>query len=342
MKQQEMQKPLVQSALVLLGVILLIGFVAGSDAQGIFSGIGSIVKGVFFSVLFAIALALALVISVIFLFAIFLGAVALYSQDTAKDIYNKLLQAIINLYTTWFPTKTSAPADAEEKDHDATRLAEVQSLETTVKPEVAEQPVLKPETDIIADLRAEFAEEISLLSSSVAALGEQNKAFNSSITSLKGTVEAAPYDDLNDKIEQLENQQADLSLKLTQCLDKLNTISSVADEGVSLAKQHGGELNNVKSEISSYSSVVDELRQKIENVSVDSTESHGNHRIFNYLEKDEDKKKFADLIAEAISKDLTYAEIDDFLSKSLSKKVDTIIKEHPSLTKQYIRDCKNK
>ncbi len=342
MKQQEMQKPLVQTALVLLGVILLIGFVAGSDAQGIFSGIGSIVKGVFFSVLFAFALALALVISVIFLFAIFLGAVALYSQDTAKDFYNKLVQAIINLYTTWFPAKAPAPADAEEKDLDASTMAEVPNPETTVKPQVAEQPVSNPESDLIADLRAELSTEISSLSSSVAALGEQNKAFNSSINTLKETVEAAPQDDMTGKIEQLENQQADLTQKLAQCLDKLDTISSAADEGIKLAKQQGNELNTVKSEISSYSSVVAELRQMIESVSVDSTEIHEHHRIFNYLEKDEDKKKFAELIAEAITKELTYAEIDEFLSKSLSKEVDTTIKEHPSLTKQYIRACKNK
>ncbi len=340
MKQQEMQKPLVQTALVLLGVILLIGFVAGSDAQGIFSGIGSIVKGVFFSVLFAFALALALVISVIFLFAIFLGAVALYSQDTAKDLYNKLIQGIINLYTTWFPPKASVAV--EEESPDTSTTAESPSSMTTTKPQVTEQPVSNPESDLIADLRAELSTEISSLSSSVAALGEQNKAFNSSINTLKETVEAAPQDDMTGKIEQLENQQADLTQKLAQCLDKLDTISSAADEGIKLAKQQGNELNTVKSEISSYSSVVAELRQMIESVSVDSTEIHEHHRIFNYLEKDEDKKKFAELIAEAITKELTYAEIDEFLSKSLSKEVDTAIKEHPSLTKQYIRDCKNK
>ena len=110
---------------------------------------------------------------------------------------------------------------------------------------------------------------------------------------------------------------------------------------VKLAKQHSGDLSNVKSQISSYSTTLDNLRQDLESISVEPGQDGGNHRIFNYLEKDEDKKKFSGLIAEAITKEMTYAEIDDFLSKSLPKEIDVIIKDHPSLTKQYIRDCKN-
>ncbi len=341
MNRREMQKPLVQTALVLLGVILLIGFVAGSDAQSFFGGVGSIVKGVFLSILYAIALAISLVVSVVFLFAIFLGAVALYSQETAKDLYNKLLQSVMHLYSTWFPPKAGAPLKEDVKE-DVEKHAPLvkEKTETAASPAI-EKSAPEPTPALLAGLREEISQEINKLNNSVNVLDERNKSFDRSIAGLKQSLEANPSEDIINKISSLEAQHQDLSSQLSTFTEKLAQMGSVADEAVKLAKQQSFELSKVETQISSYSSAIDDLQQKLESKTAEPVTGSENHRIFNYLEKDADKKKFAKLIGEAIAKEMTYTEIDTFLTKSLSKDADTIIKEHPSLTKQYIRDCKN-
>ncbi len=339
MKQHQMQKPLVQSALVILGVILLIGFVAGSEAEGFFGGITSIFKGVFFSILFAIALALALVFSVLFLFGIFLGAVALYSPDSAKNIYHNLKTSLFALYSSYVPAKTKTPPE------DAAEISTLTKTEPTpveeVAPAVVDTEIAKPVEESVTVVQPELTQEMDELKKSVASLSEQNTSLNTAISEIKASIEALPGADLLEKIETLESQYTNHAQALTECTTKLEQVSTTADEGIKLAKQYSSELKKTDAQLSSCTAAIDELRQKLESEKTQPA-SYGNHRIFNYLEKDEDKKKFADLIAEAIESEMTYAEIDNFLSKSLSKSVDTKIKEHPSLTKQYIRDCKNK
>jgi hypothetical protein len=46
-------------------------------------------------------------------------------------------------------------------------------------------------------------------------------------------------------------------------------------------------------------------------------------------------------VEEAVSQELTYAKIDEYLTENLSPELDQIIKDHPSLTKTYIRTLKN-
>jgi len=62
--------------------------------------------------------------------------------------------------------------------------------------------------------------------------------------------------------------------------------------------------------------------------------------IFQYMESEDDKKLFADKVLEGVSKELTYAQFDSFLSESLPAELDQIVKDHPSLTKDYIRSMR--
>ena len=45
-------------------------------------------------------------------------------------------------------------------------------------------------------------------------------------------------------------------------------------------------------------------------------------------------------VTEAISQGLTYAQIDEFLTNTLPADLDKIIKDHPALTKNYIRNLR--
>ena len=62
--------------------------------------------------------------------------------------------------------------------------------------------------------------------------------------------------------------------------------------------------------------------------------------IFTYIEKKEDQTLFIEKVEEALSREMTYAQIDEHLTKTLSPELDKIIKDHPALTKNYIRNLR--
>jgi predicted nucleic acid-binding Zn-ribbon protein len=64
------------------------------------------------------------------------------------------------------------------------------------------------------------------------------------------------------------------------------------------------------------------------------------HRIFSYFSDAADKKKVAELVASTLKKDMSYKQVMDLLAKGLGGKKGAIITSHPSLSKDYIRQCR--
>ncbi len=63
--------------------------------------------------------------------------------------------------------------------------------------------------------------------------------------------------------------------------------------------------------------------------------------IFSYIEKETDQQLFIETVEKALEQETTYAQIDAFLSTNLPKELDKTIKEHPSLTRDFIRNKRN-
>jgi predicted nuclease with TOPRIM domain len=62
--------------------------------------------------------------------------------------------------------------------------------------------------------------------------------------------------------------------------------------------------------------------------------------IFTYIDKKEDQLLFMEKVKEALLQEMTYAQIDHYLTKSLPFELNKIIKDHPTLTKNYIRNLR--
>ncbi len=63
--------------------------------------------------------------------------------------------------------------------------------------------------------------------------------------------------------------------------------------------------------------------------------------IFSYIEKEAEQQLFVEMVEKALKQETTYAQIDTFLSANLPEELDKIIKEHPSLTRDFIRSKRN-
>lgn len=333
MKFNEMQKPLVQSALVLLAIFVVIGFVAGSGAESFLGGIVSIIKGIVYSVLFAVGLVIALIVSVVVLIAIFLGAISLYSADKAKDMLATLRERLSYLFSSWAQSTRRHEHTSEADPHSAGPKKQSAAAAS------------------LAQAEEKFAQKFSEIKKSLASLKENSGSINTSLSSLWEKVSTLPSSDLVHRLEELEAKQEEISSQLAESLKKLDEMGATAKANEESGRKYDKELESAKKEMQILAQRIEELgatpttavktEKKAEKKEVSASFDEDKFRIFTYLTKDADKKQFSEAVEQAIAEKLTYKKMDEFFKKSLPKKIDTILKKHPSLTKEYIRARKN-
>lgn len=146
--------------------------------------------------------------------------------------------------------------------------------------------------------------------------------------------------DDNKTLAQSLQQQLDEAEQAKETLQEQNNEATEASSALS------GELEILKTTIGtletdkdSLSKQVSELNAKVEELE-SAAEMAPEAGIFSYFETDEDKELFVDKIEEAIKQEMTYAQIDAFLTEELPENVGKIAKDHPSLTKNYIRNLR--
>ena len=86
MKKSEFRTPLIQSAMLLGGVVILFAAVGSSGATSTGGGILALLAGIGNTILFAIGLSLGIGVCIAVLVGIFLGAVAMVSPGPSSTI----------------------------------------------------------------------------------------------------------------------------------------------------------------------------------------------------------------------------------------------------------------
>ena len=94
MQKNEFRGPLMQSAAVLGGVLILFAIVASSGAASSEGGVLGVIFGIGNLILFFIGMAIALPFSIALLIAIFLAAVAMVNPEQASQMYSGLKKKI--------------------------------------------------------------------------------------------------------------------------------------------------------------------------------------------------------------------------------------------------------
>jgi len=310
MENNEFRKPLIQSAVIIGAIVVLIAMLSpssgsatgGGGAMSVFSGIGN-------TILFIFGLSFALAFSIFILVAIFLGAVALNSPESAAQMYSDLKK---NFSQNLLICKDRLSCCSSSSDISISE------------------------------------EEYNTMIQEISQLRENNIQFEEKITSLENDLQS-----LNQNFSTLTSENASLKLKFEELEQTVQTLSSLEKERESAiaaltARIDSQPDNDLKEQLQKLSHLQAEAQKGIASFSerLDALENSLKQSptagIFSYIESKEDQNLFIKAVEEAVSQDMTYSQIDTFLTEKLNPDLDQIVKEHPALTKTYIRNKKRK
>ncbi|MGB3211634.1 MAG: hypothetical protein WBB19_13100 [Desulforhopalus sp.] len=306
MKKNEFKTPLIQSAAVLGGVLVLFAIVASSGASGSGGGILSIIFGIGNLILFFIGMGIALLFSIALLIAIFLAAVAMVDSEQAAQMYadlkkNFALNAIF--LNKQYTDDNAAGYGITREEHDRMRyeIAQLQEkngmLQSDIKGLRGENADLRKNVDTQDGENEVLRQRIDELSMVVHELQSSEKEIKDLVAQLTTKVEAEADQDLKKQISKLEQLQSNTHSEIENLIERIKTIET----GLKQAPTSG---------------------------------------IFTYIEKETDQSLFIQKTEEALAQELTYAQIDEYLTNNLPAELDKIIKDHPALTKNYIRNLR--
>ncbi len=130
-----------------------------------------------------------------------------------------------------------------------------------------------------------------------------------------------------DELFRLQKVNSDLLINIGELGNKYKTLVQTS--------------SNLQNENISLKAKIEELHQTLQNqdsstFEPDSKQSSASG-IFAYISNEHHQTLFIDKVADSLKHEMTYAQIDDYLAENLPPDLHRIIKEHPSLTKNYIR-----
>ena len=347
MKPNVLQAPLIKSAIVLVIFSLLIYFTSTSPEGSVWGSIGSIFIFAFRTIQWALALAIGLIVSLAVLFGIFFGAVALFSPASASRMYEGLRQTLL----VWFtPVITLCKSQREEKltaaldtfgqDLKNEFASDIQAAQVGLKRNQAE---LETSLGGLSSRLATLEETITGLAAAeqVEAMVGQVNDVGESAAVIKGAV-----DTLKSSVEQTAKQVQEVSGDAI--LGDLPARIEALEQQEIVEPTAGVDITGLEKNIAGLQSGLASVQQKVEEALETAAQDEANtaeeeeHRIFSYFDAAADKKKVADLVASTLKKDMSYKQVMNFVAKELGGNKGKIITSHPSLSKDYIRQCRRK
>lgn len=301
MSNYQLRKPLLQAAAVLAAFCIFILFVNGAHPTSFVEAIAAVFVGIFKTFLFILGLSIGLAITIALLMAVFFAAVSLYSPDLACRLYGSLKASILRNLEQ-FSSYVSSDSNAAPTTKIET--SELERMESFLGKANSDNDALKKSLTGLKDQLLEGSEEISSLKASLETSSEEKTALGEELDEVKGQVEG-------------------LEKELATAKDKVAALTTEKNELTAKAKE-------LESSMEELQKTVAELEEHVEKAPEAG--------IFSYIESEEDKEAFINAIDEAIAQEMTYAQIDEHLSFELEPELDAIIKAHPSLTKNYIRN----
>ncbi len=311
MNKKDFRNPLIQSGAVLLFVFLLISIVANAGTNSIIGSISALFSGLISGILFLFALCVAIIISIAVIIGLFIAAVSIHSVDKARDMYSGLKSSLCSFYG-----KCSAARSHAHTDRENLHSGNIQC------------PGSAPGFDV-SELLQKLQNRLARLEKALMDIQTVQAGSETQLSSLHEDIKDIKDDNSSDSLTRqfssLAEAQQTLHQKITNLSSRLDTNT---DQIASLDKRISKDQDRIQAEL-------EKLRQKTSVPDVITG-------ILSYIDVPEDREKIAKKAEEAVSRGMTYTQIDAFFKSSLAPKVYTVLSEHPRLTKDFLRSVKKK
>lgn len=181
-------------------------------------------------------------------------------------------------------------------------------------------------------------QEIEKLQANEVVLQEKLDSLKGDKASLQNSVESVisensslkeKIDELTVGVENLQSAENELKTMVTALNEK---IQAGADQ------ETKDQINKLEQLHTKTQQELNSLAGQLKNLEI-GLKQCSTFGIFSYIDKD-DQATFINTVEDAVAKGMTYAQINEYLTSNLSKKLDKVIKDHPSLTKTYIRNLR--
>jgi chromosome segregation ATPase len=189
-------------------------------------------------------------------------------------------------------------------------------------------------------------EEYERMKEEIVQLQEKNKTLQGHINGLTGdnTHLQNIVDDLQGENSGLKKKIEELSLAVENLQSSEVEIKNLVDKLTE--KIEAGADPELKNQIHSLEELHENTHSKIEILMERLKGLESTLRpvpisgIFSYIENEADQALFIQKVESALSQERTYAQMDEYLTANLPPELDKIIKDHPALTKNYIRSLR--
>lgn len=305
MSNYQLRKPLLQAAAVLVAFCIFILFVNSAHPASFVEAVAAVFIGIFKTFLFFLGLSIGVGFTIACLVAIFFAAISLYSPDLSSKLFTSLktsLQSNLEQFSDYISCDKNAAPTTKIE------TAELERMDSFLSKANSENDSLKTALGGLKTQLLDSSEEINGLKNALDT-SDQEKA------------------SLIEELNELKEKSEGLEKELETAKEKISTLTSEKNELTSKASELEASVTELEKNVS-------ELEE-----AVDKSPEAG---IFSYIDSEEDKEMFILAIDEAIAQEMTYAQIDEHLSFELEPELDAIIKAHPTLTKNYIRNKRRK
>jgi len=307
MNKNDFRNPLIQSGAVLILFFLLISIVAYSGPNGMLGSISALFSGLISAIVFLIGLFFAIIISVAILIGLFIAALSINSVDKARDMFKGIMDSLRSFYSKYIGGRISksAPALAQSANGTSSAVPDAGTIDS-----------------------AALKELLARLTKLEQTLGDIQKTQNSSdeqLVSLQKSVTTLQDNSLTEQYESLEQAGQDLAAKV----DSLSVTITAGST----------QLSDLENKIvDDRATILAEIAQLQKKISVPEVVTG----ILSYIDLPEDRELVSEKAKEAVSRGMTYAQIDAFFKSSLTAAVHRVLSEHPRLTKDFLRSVKKK
>ncbi len=298
MPKNDQQNPIVKTILLIAAITLIILFSFNAPPDsGILGTLTAVSSGIFTTIKIIIGLLAAFVISIFFFVIIFSLSVAIISRADAGKVINSVFHRLIG--------KDVLPQRQPELQRALQGSAPEQELTPEAPKGVGKvikdrvKGYLKSHPKTPCGIKRRLHDEFASLQSELRQMAVE----------IKGLKDGQRGDDMEATVEALRSNIDSLQWEFGDLKKGLDEVRKQLAEVVAAEKKQEEEAKETEEEA----------------------------RIFEYLSRETDRKKLAELTVKTVEQGMSYAEATNFIISNMSGEASSIVEAHPALTKKYIK-----